>query len=53
MLDEITNGTLAVQMMEELFTKIRQEFGEFDEKSKKVDKLRVLEQEGKTIDEYM
>jgi len=48
-LDEIMNGTLAVQTVEELFTKIRQEFGEFDEESRKVDELRVLEQGGKTV----
>jgi len=29
-LDEITKGTSLVNMVEELFTKIRQEFGEFD-----------------------
>ena len=29
-LDEITKGTLLVNTVEELFTKIRQEFGEFD-----------------------
>jgi len=53
MLDEITNGTSAVQIVEELFTKIRQEFGEFDEESRKVDKLRVLEQGGKTVNKYV
>jgi len=39
--------------VKELLTKIRQEFGGFDEKSRKVDKLRVLEQGGKTVDEYV
>jgi len=52
-LDKITNRTLAMQKVKELFVKIRQEFGEFDEESRKVDELRVLEQEGKTIDEYV
>ena len=52
-LDEITKGTLAVNTVEELFTKIQQEFGEFDEESRKVDELRVLEQEGKPVDEYV
>ena len=52
-LDEITKGTSAVNTVEELFTKIRQEFGEFDEESRKVDELRVLEQGGKTVDEYV
>ena len=52
-LDEITKGMSAVNMVEELFTKIRQEFGEFDEESRKVDELRVLEQGGKTVNEYV
>jgi len=52
-LDEITKGTLAVNTEEELFTKIQQEFGEFDEESRKVDELRVLEQGGRTVDEYV
>jgi len=52
-LDEIANRTSAVQTVEELFAKIRQEFGEFDEESRKVDKLRVLEQGEKTVDEYV
>ena len=39
--------------MEELFTKMREEFGEFDEESRKVDELRLLEQGGQTCDEYV
>jgi len=52
-LDEITKGTSAVNTEEDLFTKIQQEFGEFDEESRKVDELRVLEQGGRTVDEYV
>jgi len=52
-LDEITKGTSEVDTEEELFTKIQQEFGEFDEESRKVDELRVLEQGGRTVDEYV
>jgi len=52
-LDEITKGTSLVTTVEELFMKIRQEFGEFNEESKKVDELRALEQGGKTVDEYV
>jgi len=44
---------LAIQTVEELFAKIRQEFGEFDEESRKVDELRVLEQGEKTMDKYV
>jgi len=49
-LDEIAKGTSVVQIVEQLYAKIRQEFGEFDEESRKVDGLRVLEQGEKTID---
>ena len=42
-----------MQTVEQLFAKIRQEFGEFDEESRKVNELRVLEQGGKTVDEYV
>jgi len=52
-LDEIAKETSVVQIIEQLFAKIRQEFREFDEESRKVDKLRVLEQGGKTVDEYV
>jgi len=52
-LDEIAKGTSVVQTVEQLFAKIRQEFGEFDEESRKVNELRVLEQGGKTVDEYV
>ena len=43
MLEERKQGILAVEMVEELFTKMREEFGEFDKESRKVDKLRLLE----------
>ena len=36
-----------------MLTKIRQEFRGFDEKSRKVDELKVLEQGGKTVDKYV
>ena len=41
-LDEIEKGTLEVTTMKELFEKITEEFGEFDEESRKADKLRLL-----------
>ena len=52
-MDEIINRTITVQTVEELFAKIRQEFGEFNEESRKMDKLRVLEQREKTVDKYI
>jgi len=42
-----------VEIVEELFTKMREEFGAFNEESRKVDKLRLLEQGGRMCDEYV
>jgi len=47
-LEEIEEGMSAVETIEELFEKMREEFGEFDEKSRKVDTLQVLVQGTKT-----
>jgi len=43
----------AVTTVEKLFTKMRSEFREFDEQSRKVDKLRMLKQGSRTCDEYV
>ena len=52
-LDEIEKGTSEVEMMEELFKKIREEFGEFDKESRKADKLRLLVQGPRICNEYV
>jgi len=52
-LEERRQGISVVETMEELFTKIREEFGEFDEELRKVDELRLLEQGGWTCNEYI
>jgi len=52
-LDEIKKGTSEVETMEKLFEKIREEFGEFDEESRKVDELRLLVQGSRTCNEYI
>ena len=52
-LEERRQGISAVETVEELLTKMREEFGEFDEESRKVDELRLLEQGGWTCDEYV
>ena len=52
-LEEIMQGMSAVTTVEELFTKMRSEFGEFDEQSRKVDELRMLKQGSRTCDEYV
>jgi len=52
-LEERRQGISGVETVEELFTKMREEFGEFDEESRKVDELRLLEQGRRTYDEYV
>jgi len=52
-LEERRQGISVVEMVEELFTKMREEFREFDEESRKVNKLRMLEQGGWTCNEYV
>jgi len=42
-LEKRRQGVSVVETVEELFMKIREEFREFDEESRKVDELRVLE----------
>ena len=42
-----------VEMVEELFAKMWEEFREFDKESRKVDELRVLKQGGQTYNEYI
>ena len=53
MLDEIEKGTSEVETMEELFEKMREEFGEFNEESRKADELRLLVQGPRTCDGYV
>ena len=42
-----------MESTEQLFTKIRDDFGETSEKEKKIEQLRTIEQGGRTCDEYM
>jgi len=52
-LEEKKQGVSVMETVEELFTKMREEFGEFDEESRKVDELRLLEQGGRTCNKYV
>jgi len=45
--------TSTILTVEELFRKMRNEFGETSEEERKVEMLRMLEQGGRTCDEYM
>ena len=47
LLDELSKGESEVEMVEELFSKMRNEFGETVEEERKVEQLRTIEQEGR------
>ena len=53
MLDELAKGKSEVELVEQLFTKIRNNFGEILKEERKIEQLRTIEQEGKTYDEYV
>ena len=53
LLDELAKGKLEVESVEQLFTKIRNDFGETLEKKRKIEQLRTIEQGGRTCDKYM
>ena len=53
LLDELAKGESEVESAEQLFTKIRNDFGETLEEERKIEQLRTIEQEGRTCDEYV
>jgi len=53
LLDELAKGKSEVESVEQLFTKIRNDFGEISEEKRKIEQLRTIEQEGRTCDKYM
>jgi len=53
LLDELVKGESGVETAEQLFTKIRNDFGETLEEERKIEQLRTIEQEGRTCDEYV
>ena len=52
-MDELAKGESEVDMVEKLFTKIRNDFGETSEEERKVEQLRTMEQGERTYDEYV
>jgi len=52
-LGELAKGESEVEMVEQLFTKIRNDFGETLEEERKIKQLRTIEQGGRTCDEYV
>jgi len=53
LLDELAKGELEVESVEQLFAKIRNDFGETSEEERKIEQLRTIEQRGRTCDEYV
>jgi len=53
LLDELAKGESEVESAEQLFTKIRNNFGETLEEERKIEQLRMIEQEGRTCDKYV
>jgi len=53
LLDELSKRKSEVETVEELFSKMRNKFGETVEEERKVEQLRTIEQEGKTYDKYV
>jgi len=52
-LDELAKGESEVESAEQLFAKIRDDFGETSEEERKIEQLRTIEQGGRTCDEYV
>jgi len=53
LLDKLAKGESEVELAEQLFTKIRDNFGETLEEERKIEQLRTTEQEGRTCNEYV
>jgi len=52
-LDELAKGESEVESAEQLFTKIRNDFGEISEEERKIEQLRTIEQGERTCDKYV
>ena len=53
LLDELAKGESEVESAEQLFTKIKNNFGETLEEERKIEQLRTIEQGGRTCDKYV
>jgi len=53
LLDKLAKGESEVESVEQLFTKIRNNFGETSEKERKIEQLQTIEQGSRTCDEYV
>ena len=53
LMEELENGEMEYESMEEFFTSLKKEFGGGEEESVKVAELRKLEQGGKMMEEFV
>jgi len=53
LLDELAKGESEVELAEQLFAKIRNDFRETSEEERKIEQLRTIEQGRRTCDEYI
>jgi len=53
LLDELAKGESEVELAEQLFIKIRNDFGETSEEERKIEQLRTIEQGRRTCNEYV
>ena len=53
LLDELAKGESEVELAEQLFAKIRNNFGETLEEERKIEQLRTIEQRGRICNEYV
>jgi len=52
-MDEQAKGESEVETVEQLFSKIRNDFGETSEEERKIEQLRMIEQGSRMCDEYV
>ena len=53
LLDELAKGKSEMESVEQLFTKIRDNFGEILEEERKIEQLRMVKQRGRTCNKYV
>jgi len=53
LLDKLAKEESEVESVKQLFTKIRNDFGETSEEERKIEQLRMIEQGGRTYDKYV
>ena len=52
-MDELAKGESEIESAEQLFAKIRNDFGETSEEERKIEQLRTIEQGGRTCNKYV